>query len=639
MKNKLFTLLLFTIILSSMLYYKYLQNSKRDDINNLMNSKLELLRVTKDTILDTYLSVNKKYFYDVLHNKKVIDILKEFKYTKDKDKKNLLRGKLYRKLYKEYELLKELNVNQFHFHTHDGKSLLRFHAPEFSSDSLIDFRKSIRDVVNTNSVSFGLEGGRIYSGFRYVFPIVNNNDYLGSVEFSITFDAIEKQLDKRLNLLGTELILKKEYSYDRVFKMYRSLFVPSELNSSYFLENSSILKGKLLIEENKLIKHLSSIVSKNREFKEKFSKHKDFAISIEYNKKGYVILFLNIKNTDNKDAGYIVAYKEFNEFISINKHYMNLLVLGLVSFFIFFILIIIIFIQVKKIEDEAQRLKKFIDIQDNIVILTDGKQFHFANRSFLEFFNYESFDEFLKEHRCICDFFIESDNFFSLRDVKPDEANWVESMLNLAPRKRVVSMLDAILVPHAFSVSIAKYDDEKYVISFNDITDSMQEKLELQNQMVKDQLTDAYNRIYFDENIEKLLKLHKIKKLKTGIIFFDIDHFKNVNDTYGHDIGDYVLKELVNIIKHHIRHNDKLIRWGGEEFVIIAPINSLDELKMVAEHLRVSIKKHKFNIVEHITCSFGVDVYKDKENILQTIKRADEKLYIAKENGRDRVIF
>ena len=637
MKNKIFILLV-AIVVGAYLYYSYLQDSKKDDINNLMNSKLELLRVTKDTILDTYLSVNKKYFYDVLHNKKVIDILREFKYTKDKDRKDLLRGRLYRELFKEYELLKHLNVNQFHFHTYDGKSLLRFHAPEFSADSLISIRKTIRDVINTNKASSGLEGGRAYSGFRYVFPIIDNNDYLGSVEFSITFDAIEKQLNKRLNLLGTELILKKEYSYDKVFKAYRSLFVPSELNSSYFLENSSILKGKLLIEGNELIKHLSCSVSRDKIFIDKFSKHKDFAVPIEYNSKGYIVLFLNIKNTDNKDAGYIVAYKEFKELIFINKHYKNLTILGLIGFFIFFVLILIIFFQIKKMEDEAQRLKKFIDIQDNIVILTDGKQFYFANRSFLEFFNYESFEDFLKEHRCICDFFIESEDFFSLRDVKPDEANWVEFMLNLPPRKRVVSMLDATSTAHAFSVSIAKYDNEKYVISFNDITDSMQEKLELQNQMVKDQLTDAYNRIYFDENIEKLLKLHKIKKLKTGIIFFDIDHFKNVNDTYGHDVGDYVLEALVNIIKKHIRNNDKLIRWGGEEFIIIAPINSIDELKRVAEHLRTSVEEHRFNVVEHITCSFGVDIYKDGENILQTIKRADEKLYIAKERGRNMVI-
>jgi len=242
MKNKI-ALLIVAMGISIFLYTSYLQDSKKKDIQNLTNSKLTSLKVTKTIILDTYLSVNKKYFYDLMHNEKVLNLLKQFKYTKSSQEKDILRGELYRDLYKEYNLLKELGVNQFHFHTYDGKSLLRFHAPEFNGDSLVCSRQSIADVVQKHKISIGLEGGKIYSGFRYVFPIIRDGDYLGSVEFSSTFDSIAQKLKSSLDILGSELILKKEVSYDKVFQNYKSLFIASNLNGNYFLENSSLLKG------------------------------------------------------------------------------------------------------------------------------------------------------------------------------------------------------------------------------------------------------------------------------------------------------------------------------------------------------------------------------------------------------------
>jgi diguanylate cyclase (GGDEF)-like protein len=245
----------------------------------------------------------------------------------------------------------------------------------------------------------------------------------------------------------------------------------------------------------------------------------------------------------------------------------------------------------------------------------------------------------LEQKRCICDYFFDKKGFFSLNDIKDKNINWIEALLQLPPRKRIVSMKDAKdNIIHAFSVSINKYDKKSYIISFNDISDTIEEKLELEKEMVKDKLTLAYNRTYFDKNINRLIKTHKAQNLKTGIIFFDIDFFKNINDTFGHDKGDEVLKDLVKIIKYHIRHSDKLIRWGGEEFLVIAPVHNMDELYIIAEHLRKSVEEFNFGIRKQITCSFGLAVYDENENISVTIKRADERLYKAKKGGRNRVV-
>ncbi|WP_304545795.1 sensor domain-containing diguanylate cyclase [Sulfurimonas microaerophilic] len=290
-------------------------------------------------------------------------------------------------------------------------------------------------------------------------------------------------------------------------------------------------------------------------------------------------------------------------------------------------------------QEMQHKLQDVIDTQNSIVILTDSKELKFANKTFLEFFGYEKMEDFLKKYNCICDRFIEQDSFFHLGKVKEDEENWIESLLNLSGRQRVVSMLNYSVEPHAFAVSINNFGENEYIVNFIDITDSMVEKLELKKEANIDELTQLYNRIYFNKNIENILQVNKKHEFKTGIIFFDIDHFKNVNDTYGHDAGDEVLQTVAMLVKKHTRMDDKVIRWGGEEFIVISAVEHEESLAQIAEHLRVVIEEYNFNKVGSVTCSFGCQMYDEGKDILETIKKADEKLYFAKENGRNKVVL
>ena len=293
----------------------------------------------------------------------------------------------------------------------------------------------------------------------------------------------------------------------------------------------------------------------------------------------------------------------------------------------------------KNKEQEVQeKLQKFIDTQNSIVILTDAKKLKFTNKTFLEFFGYENLQSFTKNHKCICDRFIEQDNFFHLGKVKESEANWIQSLLNLSGRQRVVSMLDADSTPYAFSVSINKYEDDDFVITMTDISDSMIEKLELTKEATVDALTGLYNRIYFSKYINKILQDHQSQNSKSGIIFFDIDHFKKVNDTYGHDVGDYVLKKVATLVKKCTRDSDKIVRWGGEEFIIICKIDEINSLTKIAENLRLEIQNYNFKHIDSLTCSFGCTMHNSDDEISDSIKIADEKLYLAKNSGRNKVV-
>jgi diguanylate cyclase (GGDEF)-like protein/PAS domain S-box-containing protein len=295
--------------------------------------------------------------------------------------------------------------------------------------------------------------------------------------------------------------------------------------------------------------------------------------------------------------------------------------------------------QKKHVDEEVKnKLQKFIDTQKNIVLLTDGKTIQFSNKTFLNFFGYKSIEAFARDYKCICDRFLEKSNFFHLGLIGENESTWIESLLNLSGRARIVSILDKYEIAHAFSVSINAYDDETYVVSFSDISDTMIEKLELAKEATTDALTNLYNRVYFNKHINSILEHNETNKMRTGIILFDIDKFKGVNDTFGHDVGDYVLKTLASLVKKYTRNNDKVIRWGGEEFIIISEIYKDEALYNLAEHLRSLIEKYNFKDVNTVTCSFGCAIHDNENDILDTIKEADEKLYEAKNSGRNKVI-
>ncbi|MCK9472381.1 sensor domain-containing diguanylate cyclase, partial [Sulfurimonas sp.] len=288
-------------------------------------------------------------------------------------------------------------------------------------------------------------------------------------------------------------------------------------------------------------------------------------------------------------------------------------------------------------KNSLDKLRKFIDLQDSIVILSDETKMLFANQKFFDFFGYEDLESFSKEHTCICAMFMQDNAFFHMGKMLPKEDHWVRSLLNLPGRERIVSMQNKNKTAHAFSVSINNYDPQTYIINFSDISDTMFEKLQLEIKAVKDQLTNAYNRTFFDSSIKSIIHNNEKQNGKTGIMIFDIDLFKIVNDSYGHDVGDMVLKNLVNTVSRFIRKDDKLIRWGGEEFIIIMYAKTIEDVIRQAEHLRFVIQNDKPENIPAITCSFGVALHENDEAIQETIKRADEKLYEAKRGGRNQV--
>ena len=153
-----------------------------------------------------------------------------------------------------------------------------------------------------------------------------------------------------------------------------------------------------------------------------------------------------------------------------------------------------------------------------------------------------------------------------------------------------------------------------------------------------DSLTQINNRLKFNEELQKAINFSRRYKTDLSLILFDIDDFKKINDDYGHLVGDKVLIGLSGMVENSLRDTDIFARWGGEEFAILLPHASIDRARLLAQKIRVKIENYSFDADIHITCSFGVDLLCDKEDIGSLLERIDKFLYRAKILGKNTVI-
>lgn len=175
-------------------------------------------------------------------------------------------------------------------------------------------------------------------------------------------------------------------------------------------------------------------------------------------------------------------------------------------------------------------------------------------------------------------------------------------------------------------------------IGYTAISHNITDKKMVEELSVTDQMTRLYNRMFLETSFHKEINRAKRYKYPFSVIMVDVDYFKEVNDTYGHDIGDKVLMIISELLTNNIRETDILGRWGGEEFLIICPHTHIADTKVLAEKLRSVIAIFPFEIVGAKSCSFGISEFDlNDDGYKEVVKRADEALYKAKRNGRNRV--
>jgi diguanylate cyclase (GGDEF)-like protein len=523
-------------------------------------------------------------------------------------------------------LNKNINLTHMYFIKTDGSVLLRAH--DYEKDADIINRKTFEKAQILHSVYYGLEFGlkKNYT-LRVVKPWYENGELIGYLELG---KEIDKVIDDLSKFLKTHIYFaaKKEIYKDA------PTFVKEELEQKKETAQHYIIYSTFEVPDQ-----IESILDNSINFDD-----------IEFKKQIYFVTKNILSDISNKELGYFVFLSD----VSLEHSIMHraAILLMIVFLIVSTILIIGAYILIQKREKSINqltselneqkeelssfntKLQKLFNLQKSIVVITDGKKLQMANMQMYNFFDFDGLEDFLKHYNCICDRFVENDEFFHASDIEDGE-NWPEAIMKLSDNQRIVAMVDKNMDSYAFSVSVNEFEEGNYIVAFSDISNTMIEHKKLQLKVSHDKLTNAFNREFFYKNINSIIE--KSKPLRLGVVICDIDHFKDVNDTYGHNCGDIVLKQLVDIIHDSMRQDDYLIRWGGEEFIILMKVDTAESLKKPIEYIRQKIEKHYFEEIENITVSFGCTLYIEDEDILGCIERADKALYIAKENGRNQV--
>ena len=174
-------------------------------------------------------------------------------------------------------------------------------------------------------------------------------------------------------------------------------------------------------------------------------------------------------------------------------------------------------------------------------------------------------------------------------------------------------------------------------IYVNEISQRKRDELEIYLFATTDGLTGMTNRREFTAILGRVVERSKRYGTPLALAMFDLDHFKLVNDTFGHDVGDEVLRTVAKLGQKQLRAGDILARWGGEEFMVLMPHSDAQGAGIAAEKLRRAIAEHHFDKVDRLTVSFGVTIFGLADDLESLLKRVDDALYLAKKQGRNRV--
>ncbi len=295
---------------------------------------------------------------------------------------------------------------------------------------------------------------------------------------------------------------------------------------------------------------------------------------------------------------------------------------------------------------QKEVLQSILDTDKNLVLVTNFKDTFILNKSMLEFLGIESVAMFEEKYGCLVDH-LQDDEY--LLHLETKEEGWgckekfqklYEVVSQSDESHKVVAIENSAGVKRTFVINISEIvpDEDFYLLVLTDITKMQDHHAQTRKQAFYDNLTGIYNRNKLNELLQMEIKRAERSDRPFSCIMFDIDHFKRVNDTYGHLVGDEVLKTIATTIKKRIRQTDHFARWGGEEFILVLTDTVWEQAQVMAEEIRTMVEHIVHERAGRVTISLGVTEYVRGDTIASLVERCDTALYEAKASGRNRVV-
>ena len=303
-----------------------------------------------------------------------------------------------------------------------------------------------------------------------------------------------------------------------------------------------------------------------------------------------------------------------------------------VCIFLFFLIVLLLALFYYYYQSSFdQHLRTFIEFNTDITVITDRIYIIAMNQAGLRFFEKKDLKALLSKTRYLSKLIkeeVSDDNRYITTKT------WVTKVDRDHPIKVTISRPT---INQTFMMRVSKINARRYMITFHNISKALAEKNVMTQIAEKDELTKIYNRKKFNSMLSAAIREATVYATPFTIILFDIDHFKSVNDTYGHNVGDKVLIQISALVRNLLRGDDLLARWGGEEFIILSPSTQENEAYELANRLRKEIELFPFTHVKKMTCSFGVAEFSSNDTAAELIQKADKALYKAKVSGRNKV--
>lgn len=493
-----------------------------------------------------------------------------------------------------------------------GVSLARSWTTK-KGDNLSKVRQDIASMIKNPRRINNFSVGKFALTFKSIVPIFDNHDrFIGMVDVISQIDSIDQALSEMSHVHSVVLVDK------RYRKQLTNAFTGRFIDDYYVANIDATEPDVSLIERYGV---------------ERAFKHSGYQVF-----DGHLMVTRHISDINGHPMATWVTLKPLDsfEFMHVYDTQKQFIIMTL-----FIVLLLIMLLAMMYFKHQAELEKRFFfevfDTSTEIVYVSNHRRILFANRRFFEFFDsFQNIEEFHQAYHCICELFVPEEGY--LRRYMEGGTYWFDYVIGNKEKSHYAKIRwhdqDYIFLVKATDIS-SHFGTDYVSVLMTDITEEEHYKNRLEYLIAHDELTDVHNRHYFNQYLQNVMSE---RPDPFCMVFIDVDHFKQVNDAHGHDMGDKVLVEVSQVLDGLLRVRDVLCRVGGEEFAIMLPDTNLENALILAERYReavadMTVDKGRLSV----TISLGVVQLEAGDSLQSFYKRADRALYLAKQQGRNRV--
>lgn len=634
MSTKRLSILIMVLLLGSwltgVLYFKHRMDVEKE---NFSQRQVTDLNIAWTAVQHLQQKGKDAYFLSYIMNDEVLSLLMQ---AQDPAQRQLARLKLYRQLYPIYSRLEQQGVHQFQFVLPNNESLLRLHSPHQFGDDLSSLRNSFRMANKTLTPVFGFELGRVLPGFRSIYPIVHNGVHLGAVEFSNTFETLRQDIAFLDSSREYALILHPRVK-QALFNDFQKFYGVSQFNQAWLeedplreLPNASPFLSEYALQAGKVLQTLP-IVTEKMAFKT------SFAVPFSLSGRMHIATFVAVNDIEGESAAYLVALApapllDGLQYDFINNVSVSTILIILLGWALFALL---------RHREELRVAATAFNVQEGITITDPNGKILKVNQAFTRLTGYKPHEVIGLTPAVLSSGRQDKTFYQTMWQALKKNGSWQGEIWNRRKDGEV----------YAEWLTITGVYDEKgrithYVGAFLDITQRKEDEEQIRRLAFYDPLTALPNRRLLMERLEHAMATSSRTLRHGAVLFIDLDNFKTLNDTKGHDMGDQLLLEVANRLKQQARESDTVVRLGGDEFVVLyeALDTNLEKASLDAEHLAEAIRDslnrpYLLEDYEHYSSpSIGIALFIGHQtSIDELLKNADSAMYQAKNAGRNTI--